>query len=310
MGFPKCGTTFLYKYLNTSESFILREEHCEMGTKPNKIKDLVFELHHHPHAGNLKMGIKCPREVETEYSLANYGKFFPNADFIVTTRHPVEWFESFYNFIASRLWPNRLPRPEDLIGPCQFGGNPYVCTTGKDSCPIKSRNLCTDRGKFHHALSRFGKTPMSTEREINLLNHHNMSISTSKAKIFLVELNQLNEEIDPIKGNIFRNDLRDFLGLKQDLPPMIPTEKKRKERSDERHEFFINICDAKHAALRHVLLQHGRDASDWIREFFIHSPDVVVSSPDYFVELLRRWGQDPCDGGVPPGNYTEEGVIQ
>jgi hypothetical protein len=39
------------------------------------------------------------------------------------------------------------------------------------------------------------------------------------------------------------------------------------------------------------------NASTWIRQHFVHSPTVVVSSKDYFIhDLMASWKRDPCLG--------------
>lgn len=38
----------------------------------------------------------------------------------------------------------------------------------------------------------------------------------------------------------------------------------------------------------------ARPASVWIRNYFIESDEVVVSSPNYFKESLETWMYDPC----------------
>jgi hypothetical protein len=39
----------------------------------------------------------------------------------------------------------------------------------------------------------------------------------------------------------------------------------------------------------------AKPASEWIRTYFMQSPEVVVSSPEFFNELLLEWMEDPCD---------------
>jgi hypothetical protein len=46
----------------------------------------------------VRRGIKCPGDLEnTPLAMRNYEKFFPKTNYIVGIRHPVLWFESFYN---------------------------------------------------------------------------------------------------------------------------------------------------------------------------------------------------------------------
>jgi hypothetical protein len=42
-------------------------------------------------------------------------------------------------------------------------------------------------------------------------------------------------------------------------------------------------------------MEQAMNASTWIRQYFLHSPDVVVSSRDYFIhDLMASWKRDPC----------------
>jgi hypothetical protein len=64
----------------------------------------------------------------------------------------------------------------------------------------------------------------------------------------------------------------------------------------------INICDSNYTELRNILLDMARPASVWIRKYFIESEDVVVSSKEYFKEIIETWMHDPCD--IPPDVTT------
>ena len=49
-----------------------------------------------------------------------------------------------------------------------------------------------------------------------------------------------------------------------------------------------------HANVRNLLVNHGIDAADWIKEYLMKSPTVEVASPESFVRLLDSWRVDPC----------------
>ena len=59
----------------------------------------------------------------------------------------------------------------------------------------------------------------------------------------------------------------------------------------------INICDEKYSTIRSELTRQGKEASKWISEKFITSPDVVVSDALFFKSALREWANDPCAKG-------------
>ena len=133
VGFPKCGTSTMMEYLDKSPyTKVAQKERCELGTgrQAKLTRDLYMELPE----GTYKRGIKCPRDLENEFSMAGYNKYFPGVHFLVGIRHPVLWLESFYNF---RVYNNNpMPPVEQLLGSC----NKY------------SRHVCTHRARFHQYL--------------------------------------------------------------------------------------------------------------------------------------------------------------
>ena len=139
--------------------------------------------------------------------------------FIVSLRHPVLWFQSFYNF---RLKQNILkgekpwkPQVKDLIGPCN-NNSPYVLNHFEAN-ETNRKGVCTDGSKFHHYLSRLGKTAMNTEHEAALLVHDMSIHSFPKAQVFIMEINQFSPH-NVTLGNRLRKDLQHFLGLDHELP--------------------------------------------------------------------------------------------
>eukprot|EP00567_Pseudictyota_dubia_P000648 CAMPEP_0197467148 /NCGR_PEP_ID=MMETSP1175-20131217/65419_1 /TAXON_ID=1003142 /ORGANISM="Triceratium dubium, Strain CCMP147" /LENGTH=499 /DNA_ID=CAMNT_0043003211 /DNA_START=56 /DNA_END=1555 /DNA_ORIENTATION=+ len=296
--FPKCGTTFLMNYLSKAdETYINHGEVCSMDRhRPQKVVNRYYPIIKDKRYTNdgrrIKYGLKCPEELETEYALQDYVTYFPNIKFVVTVRHPVLWFQSYYNFRAYNSYPLKMPPTDQLIGPCQQG-YPYVPWNCSHHCESGNMKVCTDRAKFHHALSRLGKTPMDTAEEKALLGHKMQTIQTTN-KIFLMENRQIVME-NPASAN-FPTDLRDFLELSTDLAPLKHFEKKPDRYSNtEALKEKIDICEPQHAKARAVLVEHGRDAAKWITEYFLESPDVTVTSRERFVELLSDWGTDPCD---------------
>jgi len=300
--YPKAGTTFLMNYLRrkNSEIYINNGELCFLNKRyPSKLIKMYYEPHlensFNGDGNKIQFGIKCPEELETEFGLKRYAKYFPNTKLIVSIRHPVLWFESYYNFRAYHRYPLLMPHTDDLIGPSEIN-YPYSQWNCSKKCPSGNQNVYSDRANFHWSMSRLGKTPMTTVEELRLLHHHNMSIERIKNKVFVVENRQLLEG-HPSSQN-FTADLRDFLGLHSNLRPLkpwapIPAEEKysNKEAAARR----IDICDDQHKRIRKLLVESGKNAAKWIQEYFLRSPDVVVTSRELFVELLNDWKLDPCD---------------
>eukprot|EP00553_Chaetoceros_curvisetus_P012882 CAMPEP_0204636960 /NCGR_PEP_ID=MMETSP0717-20131115/35356_1 /ASSEMBLY_ACC=CAM_ASM_000666 /TAXON_ID=230516 /ORGANISM="Chaetoceros curvisetus" /LENGTH=560 /DNA_ID=CAMNT_0051656205 /DNA_START=106 /DNA_END=1788 /DNA_ORIENTATION=+ len=349
-GFPKTGTTFLTQWLNNDSINMLQREQCQFGSctgysqgaeLPNKnpitlINRLIHDRQEQdPNGTKQKLAFKCPSLAEDDTFDELFSNYFQQTDIVIGLRHPIKWFNSFYNF---RVKKNLVPVPlvYELIGSkCEYG---------------LGWKVCTDRAKFALPLAKLGKTELSPE-EVDLLvdmvrddDHHSeekrQSIrkffeyqkKPSMGRIFLYELDQL---ADPDKSHLetFAADLTDFLQI--DKPLTVPTkdeqrkfERKRKlndtpapegylhytgetgktrkwnqfKRSREerieakhRHELLqIDICDPLYDNLRHELVKEGKQTSEWLLNYFLQSPEVIVSQRGRFEELIASYGIDPC----------------
>ena len=286
----------------SSDTFVHNGEVCSLSRdKPDEVAAMYYDqvteggrMAQTSEGHRIKGGLKCPKEISTEKGLDNWSKFFPTTKFIVTTRHPVLWFQSFYNYHAYSQWPKPVPHPNELIGAC-YENSPYHCTEHCGTERPGNSKICTNRANFHHSLSRLGKTPMNTPEELRLVDH-DMSIVPQKGKVFLMEISQLFPETAASKN--LPEDISDFLDLKYELHPL----KERRGTGTQNHEYknedaklaFVDICEDEYAPVREVLIQQGKDAAEWITNYFMKSEDVVVSSPEEFVKLLDKWGEDPC----------------
>ena len=106
------------------------------------------------------------------------------------------------------------------------------------------------------------------------------------AKIFLMEIGQFDAE-DTIHANQLLADMKRFLELEHELPPL--PEHSSKNLKEEIQELAINICDDEHAFVRAELVQTGREAYRWIKDYFLQSPDVTVSAEEHFLGLMEQW---------------------
>jgi hypothetical protein len=93
LGFPKCGTSFMMRYLGQHDEIaMLRDkEHCELttGTKDAfLVKALLDKLP----SGNYARGLKCPKQLENPLGMDRLFRYFPNVRVIVGVRHPVLWY--------------------------------------------------------------------------------------------------------------------------------------------------------------------------------------------------------------------------
>ncbi|KAL7550872.1 hypothetical protein ACHAWF_016000 [Thalassiosira exigua] len=299
IAFPKAGTSFLKDYLRAADEVYVRERELCMK-RPSDVAEFV-RTYHALHVGlkqprdqkqkTVRFGVKCPGVFYRADDVHLYAKYFPKTKFIIGLRHPASWFESFYNYQSYRNVS--LPPTSRLVGRC-----------------VDHRKVCTDRARFHAALARLGKTAMSDDEEMDLLlgrrreggaasvasgpnatdgtnvrqryqqrRHLTRTIGGLPNPVLLYELRQIH---DPEASKELSTKLRDYLDLREDLPPILPYEQ-TKPRA-------IDICDEEHADVRRALVGHGADASEWMRRYFLMHPSVEVASPDTFFRFLDDWG--------------------
>ena len=295
IAFPKSGTTFMKDYLNqTSETYVYDREYCmkrheDVGDFVREYYDLHVRYNQPQYPKTIQFGLKCPGVFYRADDIHLYNKFFPSTKFIVGLRHPVKWFESFYNYQVYRNVS--LPtNTSKLIGRC-----------------IDHKKVCTDRGRLHAALARLGKTPMLENEELSLLygqdiiqatRHSNTDMMTSSTQdhrrlsvqpdglaneIFLYEVRQIH---DKESSKELSKSIQRYLGIHEEFPE-IQQYKQNKTRA-------INICNGEHDKARKVLVEHASSASNWIQQYFLGSSDVTVADPNSFHHLLNDWSVDPC----------------
>jgi len=324
IGFPKAGTTFLKDYIpkgtsggsdsDDREVYLYPHELCMKRT--SAVIDFVYkfyELHlqynqQYEIKRPVKFGIKCPGVLYRPHDILYYKKYFPHAKLIIGLRHPISWFESFYNY---QSWRNiTMPmNTTQLIGRCN-----------------KHRKVCTDRARLHAALARLGKTELVEDEELSLLygfdisknttvssEEDNVGSTTSSStqqlhgrkltnddqrvqprsrhqqqrgisnELLLYEINQI---LNSQTSTAFSKSIQQYLNIQHDLPQIKPYNQ-TKVRA-------INICDTQHDNVRKVLLEHGKHASKWIQTYFLSNPSVNVVDETSFYKLLNDWNVDPC----------------
>lgn len=287
-----------------------------VATTSKKTNDSFTSVHNHDRTTlTFRRGYKSPSEIQDQRSLRYIRTYFPKTKLIVGIRHPVFWFESLYNFRIQNIkllnkYLNQslmlLPHPNRLIGACQRN----------------MKHTCTDSGLFHVHLARLGKTNL-TDDELNdnsslgpyrtwILDKEGRRPARMPNPIFLYEVTQLQDELhakdDSSPGSQaqlqkhrsqkFRQEVQAFLGFHHELPPIPHASPGRQWENPAMQAYRdsqkIRICEAEYLPVRMHLLKQAQEASLWIRQYFLNSADVFVSSRDYFEELLKRWMHDPC----------------
>lgn len=306
-GFEKCGTTFLMRhvlgktdqvYMGSPDSKHSREIHLLENDEVEEFMELYRGRSNMTNGDGDKIfnAYKSPGTLKSKSSFDNLQKFFPTAKFVVTLRHPVLWFQSLYNFKLRTK--GQLKSPEECMGNCGEG-----CWKGlkrQNSTNCAKSKPCTGGSNFHHFLSRLGWTKMKDPKELDLLDHHKMSVHRfPRAQLFLTEIGQM-EGTDLKVTNNLMYDLEEFIGLEERALPRF--HKRAREQTNytaraktDSEGSVLHICDEKHSLLREHLLGISRKASEWITTYFIRSKHVHVSSKSDFLERLEQWKHDPCE---------------
>lgn len=242
---------------NHSESiFIFPDERCELAW--NQHVPLLNDMYKE-YQPKLQMGIKCPTNLEVDLALQNYNKFFPTTKFIVGLRHPILWFESFYNFRITNGYD--MPPAERLIGKCKR----------------RFQGVCTFRANFSHHLEKIEPFRKVFLYDVSQLHDHDVARSSlfSRDLGTFLGLSQALEQ------------------------PMIWIKPGQRSASVVERETIssrrIDICEGKYSELRGVLMQQASLSASWITENFVKNSNVTVSSIAYFSQILDKWHKDPCE---------------
>ena len=109
-GFPKCGTTTLaHAFAAHDETDISLSERCDIeGNTPSpdvgpvhgNLQDILGELSADP---KINLGAKCPTSLSFHHTLSMLNLRSPQTKLIVGVRHPVFYFESYYNYRVTEL---------------------------------------------------------------------------------------------------------------------------------------------------------------------------------------------------------------
>jgi hypothetical protein len=271
-------------------------QHPEIGIPPGEITylsrkqpaDMVKALYQETGVDPTQIrGYKAPNDIRVVRSVRLLKEFFPKTKLIIGLRHPIEMMESFYNFRIQNGF-NILPFEELKYD--NFG---------------RHFSVHWSRAEYHEHLANLGKTNVtSNPDELALFptksqgrwKKDNYTHPKSPHKVFLYETTQLGDKNETrLKG--FRQDLQNYLGLTEELPPPIhykPGRKVAPRQQESRNKKKIKICDKQYASKRQELVEIGTKAQEWILRYFIQSPDVYVSNRDHFIQVLESYARDPC----------------
>jgi hypothetical protein len=295
-GFAKTGTTSMRRWLHAHEQIRMPSEEAWMRNKPQRLATRIQKIAARDEGQeNLILGYEAPSDIRSPKVLKFYRSTCPQTKHIILIRHPVLWFESFYNYrrLHKDDWAIKDADPNKLIGAW---------------CNGKSGYVCSDNGAFHLWLAQMGKTPMTSDNgELDLLaefsneiknyvNHDDSAVFHNP--VFLIETSQLSDP-DPYRRRQLQRDMENYLGLQSPLGDVPHSNsgaalKESQKGKQEDIQGLIDICLPQNKVIHDKMMEIGRNASQWFRRYFIQSPEVVVSSRSHFESLLGKWNEDPC----------------
>ncbi|KAL7427427.1 hypothetical protein ACHAXM_000850 [Skeletonema potamos] len=282
IGYPKTGTTFLLYALRRHPEVVMpSEEFCQ----PKKWFEEMRNISSRPQSTSethTRYGFKCAPMLKSTKQVEDLVQIANRTRLVMGVRHPVEWFESFYNY---RVLEWYLYGFNDIPIPSPFE------LTGKDT---HWRDVSVKYARFDIYMKQLAKVSLTDKEMREMLDHDSMfpkRMSLNPYKIFIYTMEQVNDRNDT-RRLAFQQDLQKFLQLRSPLDDFasLPIINPGNSTFNER----INICDQKYSTIRSQLIQQGKQASKWIVSKFVESPDVVVSNAEFFKSALREWGKDSC----------------
>lgn len=234
-------------------------------------------------------GTKCPKFTDSNF-VKDYSKHLPRTKMIMGIRHPVSWFESFYNMMANSKMTYRIAKndPYNLMKICTGASCANYCTY--------KQLVCLGRTRFHLALASLGKTNLTeTERKLLAANDKDGGKNLVNFKVrnplFLYEMNELREDY-------LWDGMANYLGMKGGIDNDQYGSSPGLHKSPQ---LRINICDEKFDRLRGMIMPYAYELSVWLQEYFIplakdeSRPDVTIAQPHLFEELIEKYKSDPCN---------------
>ena len=207
-------------------------------------------------------------------------------------RHPVLWFESFWNQQASNKLTKRFYNDDPYNAM-------YVSSINMNGC--KTRHiLCLGRARFQLSLARMRKTDLLDDAELHLLAPNDPDGGANVAKrhhrvrnpVFLYELNSL-------KRDRVWDDMATFLGGVEN--GTVAHDEYRSSHGRNANALArIDVCDERYDELRAKIMPYAYNLSVWLQEYFVpvamneSRPDVVIGDRESFVETVKSYKHDPC----------------
>ena len=239
-----------------------------------------------------KYGIKCPTMVRDMSAIQNLMKISDHTRLVVGVTHPVKWFENFYNYRVLEMYNNNVIT-EHVFGRMSGRSIPKPRELLNDTKHWK--DVSTASARFDAYLKQLAKVPLDENERKSMFDERlwPKRISPNPYKVFIYTVEQLHDKNETRQVQ-FQTDLQHHLGLNSPFRDFSKASKANAVKKYVRYKEQIDICEPQYVRIRKKLVQQGRTSSEWIINRFVESDDVVVSDKDYFISILRTWGDDPC----------------
>eukprot|EP00536_Pseudo-nitzschia_multiseries_P004922 jgi/Psemu1/285432/fgenesh1_pg.87_\ len=154
IGFPKCGTTTMMKWLNMHDHMAVLDFEITALQKYHPSRILHYIIRDLPE-GRYRRGYKSPTDVEDGRARNKLGIHYGKTKLLVGLRHPVLWYESFFNHRIQ----NGYVMP-DLMEEIYASNSNTSKSSVRTDCHGMWKGVCFNRGDFHFVLAKWGKTPL------------------------------------------------------------------------------------------------------------------------------------------------------
>jgi len=280
-GFAKCGTTSVEANLGNLAPMPVADICTPISKTVYYAYKSMPKLY-----GEHKMfrGSKCPQYITSNWIEA-LSKLVPHTTIIIGIRHPVLWFQSFWNMQASHGLTKFAKRnPYMIIEPCVPR---RACNI---MCPHRW-HFCLHQGRFHVALATLGKTALSEEeRKLLAPNDMDGGINLISKKIrnpvFLYEQTELRQDY-------VWDEMAKYFNV-----TTIPHDKYVSSHGGASNR-SIDFCEERMDGFRAMMMPYAYELSVWMQDYFIpvakdESSSVTVPNPDKLIALVEEYKKDPC----------------
>ena len=290
MGWPKTGSTSMMQYLDSSDELKIVTNHKEDSMLTEFCFDEVegavgrlFERIEEEYVNSKKdvrYGIKCPESISKGTDPAALLKVLkehnPNGTetkLLIGLRHPVQWFESFYNYRTKKI-VSKPPPSKSLIG----------------SAAHSWRGVYTDRARYEEGIMLLKNFISQPEDKEWIESHDDMGVvdGGKPYKVFIYLMEQFTDHDKDRRGQ-FLQELSVFMEVEK---PFTVGDEVPKRNIDS-HKIY-DFCEKEHDEVRWELVQNGKKTAEWIRANLAEADGIILPNKEHFLDIVDTFGTDPC----------------